>query len=301
MRTMLLGAVLGAALTAGAGVEPAPALNWEVYGENPGTLSPPLDFQQLVITTPDSARIAAWFVGARDSLGMPLDGRHPGLLVLPREHKTMDRRLDLIAGMARRGFNVLAIDHRGRGASAPFAADSPALLRPEFLSDAVSGFWILWKRPEVDTLQVAVYGESMGAVLALAAAREMPQIRAVVAVSPFYNLERYGKRMKEMDPDRVASPAWKWDRHDEPDQVLDRYNGFVFFIGGERDDEIPPAVAEALHKKYPRPKELWIVPGAGHAPEAAPRKVLGGAFFDRIAASLRRELAKKPYREWPDR
>lgn len=301
MRTVLLGAVLGAALTVGAGVEPAPALNWEVYGENPGTLSPPLDFQQLVITTPDSARIAAWFVGARDSLGMPLDGRHPGLLVLPREHETMDRRLDLIASMARRGFNVLAIDHRGRGASEMVVETPPALLRPEYLTDTISGFWILWKRPEVDTLQVAVYGESMGAVLALAAAREMPQIRAVVAVSPFYNLKRYMERMKERHSGRTGPVAWKWERHDEPDQVLDRYNGFVFFIGGERDDETPPSVTEALHKKYPRPKELWIVPGAGHEPEAAPRKILGGAFFDRVAASLRRELAKKPYREWPDR
>jgi pimeloyl-ACP methyl ester carboxylesterase len=301
MRTMPLGAVFGAILGMGFFAGPARALDWDVYGETPGTLSPPLEFLQLAITTPDSARIAAWFVGARDSTGARLSGRRPGLLVLPREHETMDRRLDVIAGMARRGFNVLAIEHRGRGASEPFAADSPAELCPEFLADAVSGFWILWKRPDVDTLQVAVYGESMGAVLALAAARAQPEIRAVVAVSPFYNLERYRKRMKEVQPDRETAVARKWDRQDEPDQALDRYNGFVFFICGERDEETPPAVAEALHKKYPRPKELWIVPGAGHGPQATPANTQGEAYYDRVAGVLKRELAKKPYREWPDR
>lgn len=299
MRKLLLIAVLCAMVAAGAG--PAAALDWSVYGANPGTLSPPLDFLQLAVTTPDSARIAAWFVAAQDSAGAPLAGRHPGLLVLPREHETMDRRLDLIAAMVHRGINVLAIDHRGRGASEPFAEDSPVLLRPEFLADALSGFWILWKRPEVDTLQVAAYGESMGAVLALAAAGAEPEIRAVVAVSPFYNLERYRDRMKREHPDQDAAIAFGWDRQDEPDQVLNRYNGFVFFVCGDQDTETPPAMTEALHKKYPRPKELWIVPGAGHAPDVSPERVLGAAFYDRVALVLKRELAKKPYREWPDR
>jgi hypothetical protein len=213
----------------------------------------------------------------------------------------MDRRLDLIAAMARRGFNVLAIDHRGRGASEPFAGDSPALLRSEFLTDAQSGFGILWKRPEVDTMQVAVYGESMGGMLALAAAGSRPEIRAVVAVSVPYNLERYREQMERVHSRREEPVAQKWKRQDEPDKVLNRYNGAVLFVGGDEDTHTPPRMAEDLHKKYPRPKELWIVPGAGHSGEVAPERVQGEGYYDRIATFLKAELAKEPYREWPDR
>jgi pimeloyl-ACP methyl ester carboxylesterase len=301
MRKKLSVAVLAVILIAGVLTAPTRALDWSVYPKTPETLSPPLDFLRMVITTPDSARIAAWYVAARDSTGAKLAGRHPGLLVLPREHETLDRRLDLIAAMVHRGFNVLAIDHRGRGASEPFAGDSPVLLRPEFLTDALSGYGILWRRPEVDTLQVAVYGESMGGVLALAAAGARPEIRAVVAVSVPYNLERYAKQMNRVHSLREAPVARDWRRGDEPDKVLNRYNGFVLFVGGDMDTETPARMTEDLHKKYPRPKELWIVPGAGHGADATPERALGETFYDRVAASLKHELAKEPYREWPDR
>jgi fermentation-respiration switch protein FrsA (DUF1100 family) len=290
-----------AALLPAAGTGTALALDWSVYPADPGTLSPPLDFLRLVITTPDSARIAAWYVAAQDSAGAALPGRHPGLLVLPREDETMDRRLDLIAAMVHRGFCVLAIDHRGHGASPPVAADSGTVLNPGFLIDAESGFGILWKRPEVDTMRVAAYGESMGGVLALAAAGSRPEIRAVVAVSTPYNLERYRKVMEREYPGGGLPTFGKWERQDEPDKVLNRYNDGVFFVTGDRDIETPPRMARDLHKKYPRPKELWIVEGAGHTGSHTPERVLGEAYYDRVAGFLMRELAKEPHRGWPDR
>ena len=166
-----------------AAVIPGGALAWE-YPATPGDLTPPLEFVKMTIVTPDSARLATWYVPAQDSAGAVLPGRHPGVLVLPGDRDVMDERLHVISGLARRGFSVLTFDHRGRGGSSDFFIDRRALLYPEFLEDAHAGLFILQRQAEVDTTQLAIYGESRGAYLALALAGERPETRAVVAVSP---------------------------------------------------------------------------------------------------------------------
>ena len=114
---------------------PGGALAWE-YPTTPGDLTPPLEFVKMTIVTPDSARLATWYVPAQDSAGAVLPGRHPGVLVLPGDRDVMDERLHVISGLARRGFSVLTFDHRGRGGSSDFFIDRRALLYPEFLEDA---------------------------------------------------------------------------------------------------------------------------------------------------------------------
>ncbi len=277
----------------------SPAGAWEYTG-NPGTLTPPLDFLRLTITTPDSARLAAWFVPAQDSAGAPAPGRCPAVLVLPGDGDTMDARLGTVSALARRGFDVLTFDTRGRGQSSPFTVARDALLYPQFLEDAHAALYVLWARPEVDTTKVALYGEGMGAYLALALAGERPEVRAVVAEFPPYNPEKWLGVLKEQDPDRTYFVPKGWKRRDDPDKVVNRFNGAIFFIAGDAELSLPTWMAEDLHRRYPRDKDLWIIPGAAHDPKREPAALLDGDYYDRVASFLRTELAKPPFRGWPD-
>jgi pimeloyl-ACP methyl ester carboxylesterase len=276
----------------------ATPLDWDRY---PASLAPPLPFHQLVITAVDSVRIAAWYVPPTDSAGIAVSGRRPAVLVFPREGESMESRLGIIAGFAHRGFAVLAFDQRGTGASGGFDADPRALVYPEFLTDASAALDILWRRPEVDTTRVAAYGESRGALLALALAGRRPELRAVVAVSPPENARTWYKALNAQHPDAGWFLPKGWQQRDEPDRVMRRFNGAIFFVTGDADLDTPAWMAEELHGKYPRPKELWVIEGAGHAGPKSPEHLLGDRFHDRVAGFLYRELAKPPHRGWPYR
>lgn len=276
---------------------PVRALDWSVYSRNPGDLTPPLDFVQLAITTTDSVRLAAWYVPPRDSSGAA--ARRPAVLVFPPEDGAMDGNLATIQALVARGFGVLAFDHRGRGASSPFTLPPGALVAGEYLTDGQSALDILWHRPETDTLQVGAYGVGLEAATALGVAGRRPEIRAVVAVSAPYNWSKYRDVLAGTDPGTKYFVPNNWKRGDEPDKVMRRYNGATLFVTGEADTLTPPWMARDLAKRTPRPKEVWIVPGAGHG-DVDMEALLGGAYYDRVAGFLSKQLAKEPRRGWPD-
>jgi len=278
---------------------PARALDWEAYSRNPGDLVPPLDYIRLAITTTDSAQVAAWYVPPQDSAGTPAAGRRPAVLIFPPEDATMDGSLPVIQALVARGFGVLAFDHRGRGASGPFTLPEGALVAGEYLTDGQSALDILWHRPETDTLQIGAYGEGLEAATALGVAGRRPEIRAVVAVSPPYNWSKYREVLAKENPGTKYYVPNTWKRGDEPDKVMNRYNGAILFVTGDADTRTPPSMARDLAKRTPRPTEVWIVPGAGHG-DADLEALLGGAYFDRVAAFLTRQLAEEPRRGWPD-
>jgi uncharacterized protein len=275
------------------------ALDWSLYTSTPATLEPSLEFHQLDITTTDSVQIGAWFLPAEDSRGGAASDRRPAVLLLPAEGETLPDRLSLMAALVHRGFAVMAVEHRGHGVSQAFAIQPGVLIYPEYRVDASSALDVLWKRPEVDTTRVAVYGESQGAVVAMALAGRRPEVRAVVAVGLLRDWKSYYSTVKKHHPEKQVYLPKTWERRDDPDKVINRFNGSIFFVTGEMDLDTPAWMARELYHKYPRPKEFWIVDGAGHLGEHSPERTLGESYYDRITAFLSRELNKKPHRGWP--
>ena len=277
----------------------AHALDWGIYTSTPAMLQPPLEFHQIEITTTDSVKVGAWFLPAEDSMGNVAPDRHPAVLLLPPEGETLPDRLPLIAALVHRGFAVMAVEHRGHGVSQAFSVQPGVVVYPEYRVDAASALDILWKRPEVDTTRVAVYGESQGAVIAMALAGRRPEVRAVVAVGLLRDWKSYYATMKKLHPERQVYLPKNWEKRDDPDKVINRFNGSIFFVTGEMDLDTPAWMARELYRKYPRPKEFWIVDNAGHLGADAPERTLGEAYYDRITAFLNRELNKPPHRGWP--
>lgn len=173
-----------------------------------------------------------------------------------------------------RGYNVLLPDSRGHGQSK--GRVSFGYYEKKDLA--------AWCRQIVRRLgpdqQIAVLGVSMGAATALQASPLLPkQVKAIVADSAYTTIRAellYQARHNAQMDQREANLLL-----DATDAQLARKNGFrltdvscvtalrknqipVLFIHGQADTFVPVKMTKADYRADRGPKELWLVPGAGH-------------------------------------
>lgn len=185
--------------------------------------------------------------------------------------------LESFAGSARRlhgrGHSALIFDLRGHGGSegrhttlGGFERDD-VLAAMAFLRDggfAHAGF--------------VLSGVSMGSVAALRAAAGRDDVRAVIAEAPFDSFRgtaRHHGRLFFHLPDwlpliplTVAVAEWRagFDA-DDVDAVAAaaRVKAPLLAIADGADPRMPEPVVRRVFDAHPGPKQLWVVPGAGHA------------------------------------
>lgn len=76
-------------------------------------------------------------------------------------------------------------------------------------------------------------------------------------------------------------------------------NTLLFVLQGIKDTEVSVDQAEKLYHRAQGPKELWIVPGAGHCIINDPKNVAGtqnGEYVRRILRFLDQHMTSWPYR-----
>jgi len=146
----------------------------------------------------------------------------------------------------------------------------------------------------------------MGAAVALQSAGVEPRIDAVVAESAFRNMREVsydyaGLRMSPMLGKTLLRPvAIVGLRNAEreggfraedvsPERAVAARTFPVLLICGLDDLNIPPRHTRAIYAAAKGPREMWLVPGAGHtqaqgrAPEEFERRVT--TFFDRVRSN----------------
>lgn len=219
-----------------------------------------LDAREVSFTTPDGARLAAWYVPGSNGAGVVL---------LHGAGSTRTAVLDHAAVLASRGYAALLVDSRGHGRSEGRAMDL-GWYGPQDLSGAVS---FLERQPGVG--RVAVVGLSMGGESAVAAAGSDPRIAAVVAEG--------ATGMQEADhgwlPGGVNGAVQRgleWmlytaaDLMSGADRPMPMREGiaasgptpFLLVAGGASHDEAD--AGRWLRAVSPDRVRLWVVPGAGH-------------------------------------
>jgi fermentation-respiration switch protein FrsA (DUF1100 family) len=189
------------------------------------------------------------------------------------------------------GYSVLLPDSRAHGESGGQLATYGVLERYDVRN------WALWASQRSKGC-VYLFGESMGAAIALQAEQVTPELCAVVVESPFsefreiaydrmeqiggipdwasrtlarptlelaliYARLRYGVTLAQADPERATMSS----------QVP------TLLIAGTADRNIPPRHALAIHQRAPQHTELWLVTGADHGAAVA---VDHAAFEDRV-------------------
>jgi fermentation-respiration switch protein FrsA (DUF1100 family) len=152
---------------------------------------------------------------------------------------------------------------------------------------------VLVTRGASDPARIGAFGFSVGAAILSDVAARDQRFRAVVLAACVARWDEQA-RYESGSWGVVTTLPIKWvdDYHtggagpvDPATSVAQIGPRPLLLIAGDMDTVIPWANSPKLYALAKEPKELWIVPGAGHgyfasvAPEAYPRRLV--AFFDR--------------------
>jgi uncharacterized protein len=248
-----------------------------------------------VVATARGARLDAIRIEARD--GVPLEGwlftqgtARGTVLVAHGVGGSRDHATPYAAFLLDAGFDVLAPDARGHGASGGIATYG---VRE---ADDIQR-WVARIRERAPAACVYALGSSLGGAHVLMAEASRPTFCAIVSDSAFATfldagLDRVARRIGLGDAGRwVGRPAayaglgYVRVRYGvnlldaAPAAAIGRIRAPLLLIHGDADWNTPSYHAELLARAQPA-ATLWIVPGAAHtaawraAPQAYPRRIV---------------------------
>jgi uncharacterized protein len=272
MRSALLKAAGGAAALAGAAwMGACTSLYWHAFrpvrwgedgerGWTPADLGVPHESMEAL--TRDGLRLLAWYLpGVRDA-AVVVSGGHRGR---PGDV------LGVSAALQRAGFHVVVYGWRGTPGSDPAAHTLGVFERRDLQAaiDAVQG--------RLGDVPVGLLGYSLGGAVSLVVAAEDQRVRAVCADSAFSDpagvLADGVERVLRIPGAVLTAPvaavvALRTGARLADFSPLNAVGRIaprpLLLIHGERDQAVSPSHARDLYEAAGHPRELWLVPGAGH-------------------------------------
>ncbi len=254
-----------------------------------------LRFEDITFPSLDGVQLRGWFLQA----GTGRQGeerRRPAIVICHGLGASKADFTGLAAYLVRAGFHVLLFDFRAHGESKGFRT-SFGYLEQRDLEGALR---FLSQRPEVDSERIGAYGFSMGGAVAILSAAKDKTIKAVVTDSAFTSL---GDQMERVVTSFYHLPRipfyslahWIYDLYFwaclekvSPINVIAKVSPRpVLLIAGQSDDRMTVIDAQRLFEAAIQPKEVWIVPGAGHGETLA---MAGQTYPERVMEFFKRAL-----------
>jgi fermentation-respiration switch protein FrsA (DUF1100 family) len=174
--------------------------------------------------------------------------------------------------LAENGYGVLTFDWRAHGES----DGELSTLGYLEVRDAEAALAWLQEQPDVDPERIGMLGESMGAITAIRTAARRPEIKAVVADSPYPDLEEgirnawsgTGLPAFPFVPLQIAMGEWQSGLDLNLMQPLDDVAAIsprpILILAGGLDPIIGPDAGQRYYEAASEPKELWFEPDVGH-------------------------------------
>jgi len=263
----------------------------EYYRKHTSILHPSdlgLPCEELSLRSPEGIELRGWLIRAPSA---------PKGTVL-HLHGVSESRiagLPLARRLHDRGFHIILYDSRRHGESGGTFCTYGFYEK----HDASTVINSVLARPGFRPGKIGVFGNSMGAAVAIQLAALDPRIEAVVAESGFATLrtvfDDYQKRM-------IMLP-WHYLRNIviKRSEVLAHFKASavspleavkdvhvpLFVLHGTADDRIHYTYSEMVFRRAHEPKQLWLIEGATHSNMA----VVGGEqYFSRIVGFFERVL-----------
>lgn len=221
-----------------------------------------LHAQDVTLTTEDNITLEGWFIAAPHSTKTILlvhgFGMNKGE-VLKRTYYLADQ------------FNLFYLDCRGAGDS---EGRSEAGLKES--KDIHAAVLYLQRHHPQQAQELGLYGISMGSAAAAYYTATYGGIKCLVLESSYFSFKNVAKRWmwkhaKVPYFPLVASMVF-WKEHTmgqkvetfAPNHTAPQITCPVLMIQGELDKLTPAKKAQKTYRLLPGPKELWVVPRAGH-------------------------------------
>jgi pimeloyl-ACP methyl ester carboxylesterase len=224
---------------------------------------PPAGFEEGRVTS-EGLKLRTWTLRGRPDRAAVVVGHGVG--------DSIESFTDLAARLHGRGHTVLLVDFRGHGGSDPAYTTLGGREREDLRAAAQS-----LRDRGLAAGGLVFMGFSMGAVAALRAAVDEPDVRAVVVEAPYdtyrgtvihhawllYKMPRW----VPVIPIAVALAGWRAGF--DPDEVdavaaAGRLRAPLLAIVDGDDPRMPEEVVRRVLDAHPGPKRLWVAPGAGH-------------------------------------
>jgi dienelactone hydrolase len=236
-------------------------------------------YEEVSFRTSDGLELRGWYIPSKN---------HAAVIAFPgRSGPQRPARM-----LARHGYGVLLFDRRGEGES----EGDPNVFGWKGDRDVRAAVEYLRSRPDVDPKRIGGIGLSVGGEMMIEAAAESDGLAAVVSEGAGIRSLRESlaisgtrKRIEAALAHTIVTPAVALFSNSTPPASLDdlaaRIAPTPFFLiyavpgqGGEAE------LSELYFDAAREPKEIWLVPGAGHTggiearPDEYERRVVG--FFD---------------------
>jgi uncharacterized protein len=217
-----------------------------------------LAYEDVYFPSNDGVRLHAWFLPAKEQ---PLGT----VFFLHGNAENISTHIGSVHWLPKQGFHVFLFDYRGYGASEGY----PSLIGLQ--ADIDSALRVLLMRPDVDPERIAIFGQSLGGALAIyyvAHSSLRSHIRALIVESAFAGYraitrEKFASFWLTWPLSRPLS--WLVDDSYSPLPVVDRISPIpLLIIHGDQDRIVPAHHGKQLYDVAREPKDLWIVPDAGH-------------------------------------
>jgi uncharacterized protein len=210
----------------------------------------------------DATALNAWFLPATRKAE---EKAKATVLFLHGNAENISTHFRNVAWLPAAGYNVLALDYRGYGAS----EGTPSLAGVQLDIDAA--MLHLLARPDVDPDRIVIIGQSLGGALAIhytAHSAYRSHIRAIIIDSAFSD---YRLIVKEKMAGLFLTWPLQWlpwltiDNNYSPAASVSALSPIpLLLIHGDRDVVVPQHHSLRLFELAQEPKTLLIVPGAGH-------------------------------------
>lgn len=207
-----------------------------------------MPYHEVIFPASDGVKLHGWYVSGAPEM--------PVVLFFHGNAANISHRIENLLFFNRLGLPVFIFDYRGFGRSQGEPTGEDDLYR-----DARAALEYL-RSIGYSPSETVYYGRSMGAAVALQMALEAPPARLVLECA-FTDLRGIAWHMT---PFTYATVGW-WGLQNEFRNIdkISRLAVPLLLIHGERDRIVPVEMGRRLFAKAPPPKQLLIVPGAGHS------------------------------------
>lgn len=219
-----------------------------------------LPIEDVAFKASDGTKLHGWAI--------PAGKKSPWLLFCHGNAGNIVHRLDHLAALHRHGISVFIFDYRGYGRSAGVPSEAG------FYRDAAAAYDALTERYQVAPQQLVLFGESLGSAVAADLATQR-QAAGLILEAPFSSVTEMFKAARVP---RVLRPLIR--ARYELVKRMPRVRMPVLVIHGDRDDIVPTALGRQVFEAAASPKELYLVPRAGHNDLVA---VGGEAYCQRLS------------------
>lgn len=200
-----------------------------------------LDMEEVTLETDDSVKIKAWFKP-------PEENEDPVLVYFHGNAGHIGNRIPIIQPFIERGLGVLLLTYRG------YSGNSGSPTEEGLYRDARAALNYI-----KDSFPFILYGNSLGAAVAMKMAYEFPSVKALILQSPFTTLVELAQYHYPLLPISLMLQ----DRYDLL-ALADKLQVPTLVIYGEEDEITPPEFSKRLFEALRQPKRLVGVHGKRH-------------------------------------